>query len=149
MAELTITLPESLLNETHKAAEVSQKSLQGFVLQVLAERVQEQNGTVLANSHKTRVPKKANRPKRLDTTAKPNSNGWDGKRMKQDWAWIDLNNNLLGESYPGQWIIVYDQKVCGAHRDLGIAEKQATEQIGDIHKAGAIMYYVERDRYVG
>lgn len=144
MAELTITLPESRSHSTHKAAEVSQKTLQGFVLQVLAERVQQQNGTVQAKSQNARVPKKANRPKRLGTTAKPNSNGWDGKRMKQDWAWIDLNNNLLGETYPGQWIIVYDQQVRGAHRDLGIAEKQATEQIGHIHKAGAIMYYVER-----
>ena len=75
-------------------------------------------------------------------------NGWDGKRMKRDWDWVDTHYNTLADKYAGQWIIVYDQKVRGADCDMGIAQDQATAAIGDIHKAGAIGLYVERERYV-
>ncbi|MGB0387250.1 MAG: hypothetical protein ACPGWR_20720 [Ardenticatenaceae bacterium] len=147
MSELTIKLPESLLVSAHHAAEGSQKSLQSLVLEMLQERVQQQNGTTQVKVQKATPAEaqKATKTSSSQTIKKPN--GWDGKRMKQDWAWVDTHYNTLADKYAGQWIIVYDQKVRGAHRDMGIAQDQATADIGNIHKAGAIELYVERDRF--
>lgn len=142
MSDLTLNLPESLLISAQQAAEARQKSLQHFVLEMLQEQVQQQNGSMPAEAQKaTKTPSS-------ESTVKLKLNGWDGKRMKRDWAWVDTHYDTLANKYPGQWIIVYNQKVRGAHRDMGIAQDQATADIGNIHKAGAIGLYVERDRYV-
>lgn len=142
MSELTLKLPESLLISAQHAAEISEKSLQHFVLDMLQEQVQQQNGTMPAEAQK------ATQTSSSQSTSKFKLNGWDGKRMKRDWAWVDTHYDTLANKYPGQWIIVYDQKVRGAHRDMAIAQDQATADIGNIHQAGAIGLYVERDRYV-
>lgn len=86
------------------------------------------------------------------TTVTTNKNkigaNWPRERMRQDWNWIDSQYKRLTKAYPNQWIVVHSQKVCGAARDLGDAESQAQQILGDITKAHAVRHFLATRNYL-
>ena len=73
--------------------------------------------------------------------------------MQKDRAWIRENNQNLAKNHPNQWVFVHSyhalwvQKVVGAHRDMGKAQKQAEQVLGNVHQAGALAFFMGA-RYV-
>lgn len=117
--ELTINLPDSLLEEARQAAAAAETTLEEFVSQAVSAQIQQ------------RKPK---------TVMGPAT--WPKERMTQDRMWIDTHYQTLAETYPNQWIYVHSQKVCGAHRDLAQAEEQAQRILGDIQQACPLTLFV-------
>ncbi len=62
-------------------------------------------------------------------------------------AWR-VNKDDLAQTHSNQWLFVHSQKVVGADRDMGKAEKQAEQVLGNVHQAGALAFFVGRGRYV-
>ncbi len=123
--ELTIHLPDPLLEEARQAAEATKTTLEEFVSQAVSVRVQQQKS-------------------RMGTTPA----NWPKERMRQDRVWIETHYQTLAKNYPNQWVFVHEQKVCGAHRDMTIAEKQAEQLLGNIHQAYPLAVFVEASQYV-
>jgi enamine deaminase RidA (YjgF/YER057c/UK114 family) len=122
--ELNINLPDSLLEEARQAAEAAKTTLEEFVSQAISTQVQQ---------HK---------PKTIAVPA-----DWPKERMTQDRIWIDTHYQTLAENYPNQWVYIHGQRVCGAHRDMGKAEDQAEQVLGDIQRACPLAIFVAT-RYV-
>lgn len=122
--ELTIHLPETLLQEAHQAARATKITLEEFVSQAISARVQQQ------------------KPETITETA-----DWPKERMTRDRIWIDTHYQTLAENYPNQWVYVHEQRVCGAHRDMAQAEDQAEQVLGDIQQACPLAIFVAT-RYV-
>ncbi len=125
MTELTIKWPDPLLEEARKAAKATGQELESYLLQAALERIQRQN-------------------------AKPGlkTKDWPKKRMKNDWIWIESHYQSLTETYPNQWIYVYNQQVCGADRDMAKAEQQAEQVLGNIGLAVPVAFFVAAGHYV-
>ena len=125
MIKTTISWPEPMLEEAHEAAAKTGQSLEIFVLQAALERIQQLN-------------------------SKPGFKleDWSNERMQKDRAWIRQNNHDLARNHPNQWIFVHSQKVVGADRDMGKAEKQAEQVLGNVHEAGALAFFVGAGRSV-
>ena len=68
--------------------------------------------------------------------------------MQKDRAWIRENRDDLAQTHPNQWIFVHSQKVIGASSDMGKAEKQAEQILGNVHQMGALAFFVGKGRYV-
>ncbi len=122
--ELTIHLPEPLMQEARQAAEAAETTLEEFVSQAISAQVQ----------HK--------KPKIIAGTA-----SWPKERMTRDRIWIDTHYQTLAENYPNQWVYVHEQKVCGADRDMAKAEKQAEQVLGNVQQACPLAIFVAT-RYV-
>jgi hypothetical protein len=122
--ELTIHLPETLLQEARQAASAAKTTLEEFVSQAISARVQQQ------------------KPETITETA-----DWPKERMTRDRIWIDTHYQTLAENYPNQWVYVHEQKVCGAHRDMAKAEDQAEQVLGDVQQACPLAIFVAT-RYV-
>ena len=120
METLTIQLPEVLVRDAKEAAEKLGISLNRFMMQAIFIRVQE-----------------------LPTKREPIV--FDNERFQRDNKWIDENYQEICEQYPNQWSYVYDQKVCGADRDMARAERQARAEIGDVHRLGAVALFIGGD----
>ena len=129
MSQLIIDYPPPLLEEARKAAEMTKQSVETYVLQATLERIQRQRRDADAKNPKT-------------------SNGWSKEQFVRNRVWIEDNIETLQQTYPDQWVIVHEQKVVGADRDMGTAQDKATELIGNIFKAGALMDFVEVSRRV-
>ena len=121
MQKLTLELPDLLVRDAKEAADKLGISLHRFMMQAIFVHVQE-----------------------LPTKREPIV--IDNERFRRDNEWIDENAQQLFEQYENQWIIVYNQKVWGANRDRGRAERQARAEIGDIHRLGAIAWFMGGDR---
>ena len=122
--ELTIHLPEPLLQEARQAAGAAKTTLEEFVSQAVSAQVQQQ------------------KPKTITGTA-----DWPKERMTRDRVWIDTHYQSLVENYPNQWVYVHGQKVCGAHRDMARAEEQAEQVLGNVQQACPLAIFVAT-RYV-
>jgi hypothetical protein len=123
METLTIKLPEVLVRDAKEAAEKLGMSLNRFMMQAIFIRVQE-----------------------LPTKREPIV--FDKERFHRDNKWIDENYQEICEQYPNQWFYVYDQKVCGADRDMARAERlarAARAEIGDVHRLGAVALFIGGD----
>ena len=120
MQKLTLELPDVLVRDAKEAAEKLGISLNRFMMQAIFVHVQE-----------------------LPTKREPIV--IDNERFKRDNKWIDENSQQLFEQYENQWIIVYNQKVWGANRERGRAERQARAEIGDIRRLGAIAWFMGGD----
>ena len=120
METLTIKLPELLVRDAKEAAEKLGMGLNQFMMQAIFMRVQD-----------------------LPTKREPIV--FDNERFQRDNKWIDENYQEIYEQYPNQWIYVYDQKVCGADRDMARAERQARAEIGDVRRLGAVALFVGGD----
>ena len=117
--ELTIKLPDSLLEEVRQAAAATETTLEEFVSQALSSQIQQ---------------------RKLKAVMGPAT--WPKERMTQDRMWIDTHYQTLAKRYPNQWIYVHGQKVCGAHRDMAKAEEQAQQILGDIRQACPLTIFV-------
>jgi hypothetical protein len=124
MIKTSINWPKPMLEEAREAAAKAGQSLEIFVLQAALERMQ-----------------------RLNSQPGFKLEDWSSERMQKDRAWIRENNHNLAENHPNQWLFVHSQKVVGAHRDMGKAQKQAEQVLGNVHQAGALAFFVGA-RYV-
>ena len=134
----TINWPKELLEETQKVAKATGLSFESYVLQVLSERVDTTTTQPIKEISPTTQSKfnaKAAKVRKIGAN-------WPRERMRQDWDWIYSHYSTLAKTYPNQWIVVHSQKVCGAARDLGKAEEQAEQVIGDVHQAHAVRHFV-------
>ncbi|MGB0387158.1 MAG: hypothetical protein ACPGWR_20260 [Ardenticatenaceae bacterium] len=125
MIKTTISWPEPMLEEAREAATIAGQSLEIFVLQAALERMQ-----------------------RLNSKPGFNLEDWTSEQMQKDRAWIRENSNDLAQNHAHQWVFVHSQKVVGAHSDMGKAQKQAEQVLGNINQAGALAFFVGGSRYV-
>ena len=125
MIKTAINWPEPMFKDLSEAAAKSGQSLEIFVLQAALERMQ-----------------------RLNSKPGFKLEDWNNERMEKDRAWIRENNNHLAKHHANQWVFVHSQKVVGADRDMGKAEKQAEQILGNVHQAGALAFFVGAGRYV-
>lgn len=124
MIKTTINWPKPMLEEAREAAAKAGQSLEIFVLQAALERIQ-----------------------RLNSQPGFNLEDWTNERMQTDRAWIRENKDDLAQTHPNQWLFVHSQKVVGAHRDMGKAQKQAEQVLGHVDQAGALVFFAG-GRYV-
>jgi hypothetical protein len=64
-------------------------------------------------------------------------------RFWDDFHWLQAHINELAAQFPNCWVIIYNEKVVGADRDLGKAEDAAEKIIGKLDIAYPVTDYVE------
>jgi hypothetical protein len=69
-------------------------------------------------------------------------------RYWTDSDWFISHIGELSKLYPNQWVIVYNEKVIAAHRDLGVAEDAAELIVGPVDRSFPMTAYVESGRHV-
>ena len=123
----TVTFPDELLEDAKEAAEMIGNDLNTFILQATFARVQE-------------LPAKLARP--IIPTERPK------ERIARDKAWIRENYQTLFETYPKQWVYVYNQKVVGADRNGAKAQRQARVAIENFERDVPVSLFIGGGRYV-